>query len=114
MSLPSVSNVFIKIRGIHADTAGDLVLWRELLRDISTRLSLRVLDEKFHQFEPRGVTGVLLLSESHIAVHSWPEHGYAIVELLTCKPFGAAEQASLSAELNNALGAVTLEVMVNH
>ncbi len=114
MRLPTVSNVFIKIHGIHADTAGDLALWRELLRTISARLNLRVLDEKFHQFEPCGVTGVLLLSESHIAVHSWPEHGYAIVELLTCKPFGAAEQALLSAELNSVLGAVNLECTVNH
>jgi S-adenosylmethionine decarboxylase len=113
MRLPPVSNVFIKIRGIHADSAGDPALLRELLYNIAARLNLRVLDEKLHQFEPRGVTGVLLLSESHIAVHSWPEHGYAIVELLTCKPFGAAEQALLSSELNNALGAVTLEITVN-
>ncbi len=114
MRLPSVSNVFIKISGIHAGDAVNLALLRELLRGISAALNLKVLDEAFHPFEPGGITGVLLLAESHIAVHSWPENNYAIVELLTCKPFGAAEQALLVAELHRALGEVTLAITVNH
>ena len=43
-----------------------------------------VLKTAFHQFEPQGVTGVLLLSESHMSIHTWPEHGYAAVDLFTC------------------------------
>lgn len=113
MDLPAVSNVFIKISGIEAGVAGDLALMRGLLLDISSRLELRVLGEKFHQFEPSGVTGVLLLSESHIAVHSWPENNYAIVELLTCKPFAAAEQSALADTLHKALGAVQFTITVN-
>jgi S-adenosylmethionine decarboxylase len=37
-----------------------------------------------HKFEPQGVTAVALLSESHISIHSWPEHGYAAVDAFTC------------------------------
>ncbi len=110
---PLTTNVFIKISGLAADAAGDSALMRALLRDISARLGLQVLNETFHQFVPRGVTGVLLLAESHIAVHTWPEHHYAIVELLTCKSFGPAEQALLVAELHRALGDVTLAITVN-
>lgn len=37
-----------------------------------------------HKFEPQGVTGVALLSESHLSFHSWPEYGYASIDAFTC------------------------------
>lgn len=46
--------------------------------------SLTRLGENFHQFEPHGVTGIILLSESHLSVHTWPEKAYAAVDLFTC------------------------------
>lgn len=110
---PLTTNVLIRINGVAADAAGDPALMRTLLRDIAARLGMHVLNETFHQFMPRGVTGVLLLAESHIAVHTWPEHNHAVVELLTCKPFGVHEQAALESELHCALGKVTLTVTVN-
>jgi S-adenosylmethionine decarboxylase len=114
MHPPTVSNVFVKISGIKTGDAGDLAALRALLREIATALHLKVLKEAFHAFDPGGITGVLLLAESHVAIHSWPENNYAVVELLTCKPFGAAEQAALVAELHRALGEVTLAISVNH
>jgi len=38
----------------------------------------------FHQFSPQGVSGVVVISESHLAIHSWPEYGYAAVDVFTC------------------------------
>lgn len=43
-----------------------------------------VVNSNFHSFEPQGVSGVLVISESHFAVHAWPEHDYAAVDLFTC------------------------------
>lgn len=37
-----------------------------------------------HHFSPYGVTAVVVIAESHLAVHTWPEHGYAAVDLFTC------------------------------
>lgn len=37
-----------------------------------------------HKFEPQGVTALALLAESHISIHSWPEHGYAAIDAFTC------------------------------
>ncbi|MBN2375441.1 MAG: adenosylmethionine decarboxylase [Sedimentisphaerales bacterium] len=37
-----------------------------------------------HKFDPQGVTAVALLAESHISIHTWPEHGYAAVDIFTC------------------------------
>lgn len=38
----------------------------------------------FHRFNPHGVSGVVVISESHLAIHTWPEYGYAAVDLFTC------------------------------
>lgn len=43
-----------------------------------------VIKSFLHQFSPQGVSGVVVLAESHLAVHTWPEHGYASVEIFTC------------------------------
>ena len=43
-----------------------------------------VVDAMFHSFQPQGVSGVVVISESHFAVHAWPEHDYAAVDLFTC------------------------------
>ncbi len=43
-----------------------------------------VIDSNFHNFEPQGVSGVVVISESHFAVHAWPEYDYAAVDLFTC------------------------------
>lgn len=43
-----------------------------------------IVTETFRQFEPHGVSGVVVIAESHVAIHTWPEHGYAAVDLFTC------------------------------
>ena len=45
-----------------------------------------ILDSFFHHFQPQGVTGVVLIAESHLTIHTWPEHGYAAVDLFSCGP----------------------------
>ncbi len=46
-----------------------------------------------HHFEPQGVTGLVLLAESHISIHTWPEHGYAAVDVFTCGDHTMPERA---------------------
>jgi S-adenosylmethionine decarboxylase len=43
-----------------------------------------VLHAYFHTFEPQGVTGIVALAESHISIHSWPEYGYAAIDIFMC------------------------------
>jgi S-adenosylmethionine decarboxylase len=52
-----------------------------------------LLGECSHRFEPQGVTVVGLLAESHISIHTWPEHGYAAADVFTCGTAGAPELA---------------------
>lgn len=43
-----------------------------------------ILSSHFHQFSPQGVSGVIIIEESHFSVHTWPEFGYAAVDFFTC------------------------------
>ncbi|MEM8929938.1 MAG: adenosylmethionine decarboxylase [Acidobacteriota bacterium] len=57
---------------------------RDLLIDAAQRSGATVVGDTFHHFSPQGVTGVVLLAESHLAIHTWPERAYAAVDLFTC------------------------------
>jgi S-adenosylmethionine decarboxylase len=54
------------------------------LLDIVEALSLTLLSLNVHPFSPIGVTGVAIVSESHVVIHTWPELGYAAVDVFTC------------------------------
>lgn len=43
-----------------------------------------IVSHCFHHFSPHGVTGVVVIAESHLAIHTWPEHGFAAVDLFSC------------------------------
>ena len=57
---------------------------RLLCMNAATASGLNILGEVFHQFQPQGVTGTVLLAESHLAIHTWPEEGFVTVDLYVC------------------------------
>ena len=57
---------------------------RSTLEEAARRAGATVLGQRFHRFQPQGVSGVILLAESHISIHTWPEHGYAACDIFTC------------------------------
>ena len=56
----------------------------QALRDMVVALDVNLLDLKVYPFSPVGVTGMAIVSESHLVIHTWPEYGYAAVDLFTC------------------------------
>lgn len=50
----------------------------------ATKSNANILDASFHQFEPFGVSGVVLIAESHFSMHSWPEEAYVAIDIFTC------------------------------
>lgn len=55
-----------------------------LFVDAARKAKATVVEQVSHQFSPHGVSGVVVISESHLAVHTWPEYGYAAVDVFTC------------------------------
>ena len=62
----------------------DDVLMEKVFLEATHESGATVVDSRFHRFTPQGVSGVVIISESHFAVHAWPEHEYAAVDLFTC------------------------------
>ncbi len=52
-----------------------------------------VVDVAFHEFKPFGVSGVVVIAESHLSIHTWPEYRYAAVDIFTCGKTIDPEQA---------------------
>lgn len=57
---------------------------RENMVAAALEAGAEVRETVFHQFSPQGVSGVVVISESHLAIHTWPEYGYAAVDVFTC------------------------------
>lgn len=57
---------------------------KKLLLKAAKEANNTPLKVSIHKFSPRGITGVLLLSESHITFHTWPEIGYVAIDIFTC------------------------------
>jgi len=62
----------------------DMERIEEILTKAAEVANATIIDKRFHKFSPQGVSGVVVVSESHIAIHTWPEHGYAAVDVYTC------------------------------
>ncbi len=86
--------------GIDADKLRDSAGLAQLLDAAAKQAGATILHSNFHQFgEGNGVTGVVLLAESHISIHTWPESGFAALDIFMCGR--AAPQRALDCiELN--------------
>jgi len=66
-----------------------------------------VMESAFHRFEPQGVSGTVILAESHLSIHTWPEKGYAAMDFYTCgdhtDPWLACEVASRALDATSVL-----------
>ncbi|MBN1897500.1 MAG: S-adenosylmethionine decarboxylase proenzyme [Spirochaetes bacterium] len=57
---------------------------REHMIDAAKECGATIVNDVFHLFNPHGVSGVVVIAESHLAIHTWPEYGFAAVDLFTC------------------------------
>ncbi len=91
----------VRYAGIHlivdlwgAERLDDLVHVEATLRDAVTAAKATLLHIHLHHFTPnQGISGVAVLAESHISIHTWPENGYAALDVFMCG--GAEPQATI-------------------
>lgn len=60
---------------------------KDILNTIVSEIQLTKVSESYKQFEPYGASGFILLEESHISIHTWPEHRFAAIDVFSCKEF---------------------------
>ena len=83
--LPLGTHLLADLSGIAAPRLRDSAALERLLRTAASTAGAQVLHSHFHSFGAgMGVTGVVLLAESHISIHTWPECGFAAVDIFMC------------------------------
>ncbi|MCA9543292.1 MAG: adenosylmethionine decarboxylase [Myxococcales bacterium] len=94
------THLLAEYHGCPADALDDVKRVESILNDAAVAAGATVMQSAFHRFRPHGVSGVVILAESHLSVHTWPERGYAAVDLYTCGTVDAqAAHAWLAREL---------------
>jgi S-adenosylmethionine decarboxylase len=88
-----------EVYGCDPEVLNDRRLIERILVDAALEAGAEVREVAFHKFSPQGVSGVVVISESHLAIHTWPELGYAAVDVFTCgervDPWTACEYIKL-------------------
>ena len=88
-------HLLLELKDCDREVLNDLDFLKGTLLAAADECGATVLGESFHQFNPHGVSGVVVIAESHLFIHTWPEFGYAAVDIFTCgnsvKPGKAAE-----------------------
>jgi len=89
------TQILLELRQCNPEKLDDLPYIKELLISVAKETGATIVGQSFHKFHPIGVTGILAIAESHICIHTWPEYGYAAVDIFTCgekfSPHQAAE-----------------------
>jgi S-adenosylmethionine decarboxylase proenzyme len=92
---PESRHLLIELHGAAVERLDDLEGVRQAMLEAARAAGATVVAEVFHRYAPQGVSGVVVIEESHLGVHTWPEARYAAIDFYTCgkvDPFVAAER----------------------
>jgi len=78
------THTILEFEGCPYERLSDSGKVEQAFREAARRSGATIVDSLFHYFNPHGVSGVVVIAESHFTVHTWPEHGYAAIDFFTC------------------------------
>ena len=105
---PAGQHLLVDLSGIEPQRLNDCATLELLLRQAAQAAGAHVLFSHFHGFGTGlGVTGVVLLAESHITIHTWPENGYAAADIFMC---GAAQPELALAVIEQTLAPASRQI----
>ena len=77
-------HLIVELYGCKADILNDKERIEQIMMEAAERAGATIVQKVFHLFNPHGISGVVVIAESHLAIHTWPEYGYAAVDVFTC------------------------------
>ncbi|MCI1944168.1 adenosylmethionine decarboxylase [Clostridium luticellarii] len=77
-------HILAEIYGCDAEILNNREFIERIMVDSAIKAGAEVREVAFHKFSPQGISGVVIISESHLTIHTWPELGYAAVDVFTC------------------------------
>jgi S-adenosylmethionine decarboxylase len=78
------THIIVELSDCDAAVLSDVEQVRSVLVQAAKVANAEVLETAFHRFTPHGVSGVVVIAESHLSIHTWPEYGYAALDIYTC------------------------------
>lgn len=78
------SQLIVDLYDCDCDRFDDLEWVENVMIEAAQRARATIIDVVFHKFNPMGISGVVVISESHLAIHTWPEYRYAAIDVFTC------------------------------
>ncbi len=78
-------HIIVELHGVKPEFLNDPNFLKRVLINAAVKAGATVIGDIFHKFSPYGVTGVVAVKESHISIHTWPEFGYAALDVFTCR-----------------------------
>ena len=76
-------HLLLELKDCDKEVLNDPGFLKDALVTAAGEAGAMVLGESFHQFNPQGVSGVVIIAESHLTIHTWPEYGYAAIDIFT-------------------------------
>src|SRR5690348_16465000 len=77
-------HILVEFYGCDLNTLNNASVVKEYMEEAATAARATIVNSFIHKFNPYGVSGVVVIAESHLTIHTWPEYGYAAVDLFTC------------------------------
>ncbi len=81
------------LKGVDPEKISDVETMQNVMESAVKYGKLTKIRSYYHQFTPSGVSGIILLAESHLSFHTWPEYGLVALDIFTCGPTENAESA---------------------
>jgi S-adenosylmethionine decarboxylase len=78
------THIIVELSDCNSRTLSDVDQVTSILVTAAKEANAEVLQTAFHRFTPQGVSGVVVIAESHLSIHTWPEYGYAAMDIYTC------------------------------
>ncbi|MCC5934498.1 MAG: adenosylmethionine decarboxylase [Candidatus Cyclonatronum sp.] len=76
--------ILVEYYDCNSEIINDVSQIESILLEATRRSQASIISHNFHKFSPHGVSGTVVIAESHVAIHTWPEYGYAAVDIFTC------------------------------
>jgi S-adenosylmethionine decarboxylase len=77
-------HLLLELFDCDADAINSLETVKAALIEAAKRAQATIVDVVFHEFNPFGISGVVVIAESHLSIHTWPEYRYAAVDVFSC------------------------------
>ncbi|HCC68992.1 MAG TPA: S-adenosylmethionine decarboxylase proenzyme [Nitrospiraceae bacterium] len=88
------THLLVELRECNSRILDNLEKVQDAMVTAAKMAKATIVDVAFHEFNPFGISGVVVIAESHLTIHTWPEYGYAAVDIFTCGDVIKPEEAA--------------------